>query len=48
MCPFTQELMKGMANDPATHKAFIETTRNTFRADVLLSGCNAVAEDGKW
>jgi len=45
--PFSVELMKGMANDPAMHEAFLEMTRRTFRTDVVLTGCNAVTEDGK-
>lgn len=41
--PFTRELTR----DIATRDLFTQTSRNTFGADVFITGANAVTQDGK-
>lgn len=45
--PFTQQLTRNMAQDPAIYGSFLQTIRRTFNTDVFLTSSNAVTQDGK-
>lgn len=45
--PFTQQLTRGMAENPARGSLFLQTMRETLGTDVFLASSNAVTEDGQ-
>ena len=45
--PFTKELTKDMAENPALQRLFLQTGRRALGTDVFLTGCNALTKDGK-
>ncbi len=45
--PFTKQLSKGMSEDPAIKKLFLQMARMTLGTDLFLASSNAVTEDGK-
>lgn len=45
--PFTPEMTLNIDTDEEKRRRFHQTLRSTFGTDVLITGCNAVTEDGK-
>ncbi len=45
--PFTPEMTKNIDTDVEKRRLFHQALRDTFGTDVLITGCNAVTEDGK-
>ncbi len=45
--PFTPEMTRNIDTDEEQKRRFLGALRSTFGTDVLITGCNAVTEDGK-